>query len=275
MVEKPFSKRHNLGAAEPPISIRYEAPRSLRFSLIALGRRGGLSHDQLLDLFTQVLLVAPEGNWSPAYIEKEVTEVLYRADWPSVYDCAEALYLRLQRLHDQIWTDPPAHEWYEKELNAFFIREGIGWKMEGGAIHFRGPHSLEGAIELALGELQETGRTTALRELQESRNDLSRRPDPDVTGAIQHALAAVECLLRDIVGDPRPTLGDLIKKNPHLFPKPLDDAMHKLWGFASEFARHLREGRSPSIPEAILVVGIASSIIAYLLEFESEVRRHE
>jgi len=263
---QPFSRRHNLSLEEPEVTVRYEAPRSLRYAIAALGRRGGLSEQALLDLFTQVLLVAPKGNWSPSYIEEEVNELLYDAPWQSVYDCAEALYLRLERLHDREWTDPPAHQFFQRELNAFFRREGIGWQMEDGHIEFRGPESLENDIADATHRLEETGRTTSAQELEESRKDLSRRPKPDVTGAIQHALAAVECLVRDLSGDPKATLGDLIKRNPNLFPKPLDEGIHKLWGFSSEFARHIREGRTPSSAEAVLVVGLASSVIAYLLE---------
>ncbi|RYG95516.1 MAG: hypothetical protein EON58_13990 [Alphaproteobacteria bacterium] len=272
--DQPFSRRHNLSVEEPEISVRYDAPRSLRYALAALGRRGGLSNGDLLDFLTQVLLVAPQGNWSSSYVEQEVNDILYEAPWQSVYDCAESLYLRLKRLHEQEWTDPPAHEWFQEELNAFLRREGIGWQMQDGRIEFRGPKPLEDETNDATQRLEETGRTTSSRELKESRRDLSRRPEPDVTGAIQHALAAVECLVRDITGDPRATLGDLVKRNPGLFPKPLDEAIHKLWGFASEFARHIREGRTPSLPEAVLVVGLASSVIAYLLERESADREH-
>ncbi|WP_336470392.1 AbiJ-NTD4 domain-containing protein [Sinorhizobium meliloti] len=269
MDDQPFSRRHNLTTEEPGITVRYEAPRSLRYALAALGRRGGLSDSDLLEVLTQVLLVAPQGNWSPSYIEQEVNQLLYDAPWPSVYDCAESLYLRLKRLHEREWTDPPAHEWFEAELNVYFRREGIGWQMESGHIEFRGPKPLEDDIAEATRRLDETARATSSRELEESRKDLSRRPEPDVTGAIQHALAAVECLVRDLAGDPKATLGDLIKRNPGLFPKPLDEAIHKLWGFASEFARHIREGRTPSLGEAVLVVGLASSVIAYLLERET------
>ena len=38
-----------------------------------------------------------------------------------------------------------------------------------------------------------------------------------VTGAIQHAMAALECAARDTVGKENATLGDLIRRNPGFF----------------------------------------------------------
>lgn len=68
--------------------------------------------------------------------------------------------------------------------------------------------------------------------------------------------------------DPKRTLGDLVKRHPDLMPKPLDDAATKLWGYASENARHVREGNEPSREEAMLVVGIAATLANYLVHKE-------
>ena len=57
--------------------------------------------------------------------------------------------------------------------------------------------------------------------------DLSRRPNPDITGAIQHAMAALECIARTVCGDGSSTLGALLKRNPDLIPKPLNEAVEK------------------------------------------------
>src|SRR5690606_10635807 len=113
------------------------------------------------------------------------------------------------------------------------------------------------------------GLSTAKRELQEAISDLSRRPFPDVTGAIQHAMAALECTARVCSGDAKATLGDILKRYPELVPRPLDEALSKLWGFASENARHIREGREPTRDEAELVVSLVASVSTYLT------RKHE
>jgi hypothetical protein len=96
--------------------------------------------------------------------------------------------------------------------------------------------------------------------------DLSKRPTPDITGAIQHAMAALECVARDVTGDQNATLGELIKQNPGLLPKPLDTGVEKIWGYASDQARHVREGKTPDIREAELVVGLAGSLATYLVK---------
>lgn len=77
-------------------------------------------------------------------------------------------------------------------------------------------------------------------------------------------MAALECTAREAVGDPRATLGEILKRSPDLLPKPLDDGISKLWGYASETGRHLREGRLPSRAEAELLVGVAASACTYL-----------
>ncbi len=47
-------------------------------------------------------------------------------------------------------------------------------------------------------------------------------------------------------------------------PKPLDIAVEKAWGYASEMGRHLQEGRTPERGEVELIVGIAATIATYL-----------
>ncbi len=105
---------------------------------------------------------------------------------------------------------------------------------------------------------------TAKSEIEEAIHDLSRRPKPDITGAIQHALACLECVCREVTGDKKSTLGDLMKKATGIIPSPLDQAITKIWGFTSEQGRHLREGQEPDYLEAELVVEITAAISTYL-----------
>lgn len=135
--------------------------------------------------------------------------------------------------------------------------------MRDGRVIVRGSEVFAHAISTAQSVLEETGRRTAANEMHEALQDISRRPTADVTGAIQHAMAALECVVRDVTGQPAKTLGQLI---PELtMPKPMDVALEKLWGFASEQGRHIREGRRPRFEEAELVVTIASAVSAYLI----------
>ena len=93
---------------------------------------------------------------------------------------------------------------------------------------------------------------------------LSRRPEPDLRGAVYHAMGSLECLARAITGDPKATLGEILKKHPDLVPRPLNEALSKMWGYASNEARHIKEGREPKREEAELLVGLAAMVATYL-----------
>ena len=131
-------------------------------------------------------------------------------------------------------------------------------------LSIRGPQTFERSLIAAGDTLNNAGLPTAANELRAAVADLSRRPTPDVTGAIQHATASLECVARHACGDEKATLGDLLKRNPDLIPRPLDEAIAKLWGFASENGRHLREGREPTYADAELVVSVAAATGNYL-----------
>ena len=73
----------------------------------------------------------------------------------------------------------------------------------------------------------------------------------------------LECTARDVTGQPNLTLGRLI---PQLgLRAPLDAAVEKLWGYASDRARHIREGQAVETAEAELVVSVACAVCTFLV----------
>ena len=76
-------------------------------------------------------------------------------------------------------------------------------------------------------------------------------------------MAALECVARDVVGS-KDTLGQLIQRNPGLFPKPVDQIVEKAWAYSSNFGRHLVEGMPPNFDEAELMVGVSGVLCRYL-----------
>jgi len=156
-----------------------------------------------------------------------------------------------------------AAKWAEL-INEYFLEAGVGWRLVDGQLESRGAEGFETSVDTARDALESARLPTARGEIHEALRDLSRRPDPDLTGAIQHGMAALECTAREVVGDPRATLGEIIKRYPDLLPKPLDDALAKMWGYASEMGRHVREGRTPEGAEAELIVGVAAAACSYL-----------
>jgi hypothetical protein len=77
-------------------------------------------------------------------------------------------------------------------------------------------------------------------------------------------MGCLEAVARDITDDERLTLGEILKKRPELVPPPLDIALSKVWGYASNEARHVQEGKDPNRKEAELIVGLSAAVAGFL-----------
>jgi hypothetical protein len=223
---------------------------------------------RLRDIICRALRKQPDAsNWSEhPNIWDEVQSLISRCEWYRVYDILELIGDDLdQKPISQKGQHLMAKDVFEDEVNLLLAEFGIGWKLENCVVTARGEDRYEAYLKAAEGALEEANKPTALCELQEAIRDVSRRPTPDTSGAIQHAMAALECVARDVSNDPKPTLGKLMQIHPTLFPKPVDNAVEKLWGYASENPRHGREGNDPTREEAMLVVGISATLVNYLI----------
>ena len=254
-----FSQRFGYRAEERAITVREDAPDAVRYGVVMLADNLGLSPSNARLEVCGILLARPNpSNWSDyPNVFGEVQCLVEGAPWYRVYDIAEGFYDRLAS------SDRTRGQEFENRLNELFREHGVSWEMRDGRIMARGSEAFGQALTTAAEALQASGRTTAASELHEALRDISRRPQADVTGAIQHAMAALECVARDVTGQPSKTLGQIV---PGLaIPKPLDTALEKLWGFASEQGRHIREGREPRFEEAELIVTVAAALSVYLL----------
>ncbi len=261
-----FSERNGYQPPDAEVTIRQDAPEELRGVIVDLAYESGLDPGALRTQLCRVLRRREDpNNWSPfPNIDWEVRGLLDESEWYEVYDVIEALFQHL--IVSSVWTSSgePAAPYFEAELNKYFRRRGIGWQLSQGQLEARGSEGFEHTLHEAHQELAQSGRLTASNEIHEAIKDLSRRPQPDVTGAIQHSLAALECVARDVTGDQKATLGAILQRYPGFVPAPLDQALDKLWGFASEQGRHLREGRVPGYEEAEVAVQVASAVARYL-----------
>jgi hypothetical protein len=188
----------------------------------------------------------------------EAEGLIHDAQWYQIYDIIESLARSFE--HQNRLGE------FADYINIGFVKLGIGWNLDGTVIVTRGDEVFQTTTHTAAQALEEKGYARAHKELKEALADLSRRPEPDLTGTVQHAIGALESVARDLCGKPTLTLGEIIKTYPELIPKPVDTAIEKLWGYASEFARHIREDRDISREEAQFVLGISASIIAYLMD---------
>lgn len=253
-----FSKRHGLSSLkEKEITVREDAPGGLRDFIPVVFYELNKKPSDLREIVCRLLRVAPDrNNWSEyPNIDSEVADLLGSCDWFIVYDIIETIIEKLKP-SDQII--------FSEEMNDYFISNGIGWKIENGIIVTRGDEIFESSVKNVVEVLDKAGLKTAKTEIKEALTDLSRRPHPDITGAIQHSLACLECVTREVTGEKNLTLGDLMKKYPQVIPSPLDQAVTKIWGFTSEQGRHLKEGKAPEYIEAELVVEVTAAISSYL-----------
>lgn len=264
-----FSSRHGLQPPEPEIKIRQDAPYDLRGIVVDIAYESELNPHSMRDLVCRTIRVREDpNNWSAfPNIDHEVRQHLDNCHWYQVYDIIEATYNHLQNM-DQYTTirrggKSPAKR-FEEEINKYFRTSGIGWQLVKGQVLVRGEEDFNQTITAAHTVLTKQRRLTAANEIRQALQDLSGRPEPDITGALQHGIAALECVMRDACGDPKATLGALLTRHKGNISSPLDQAIEKIWGFASEQGRHLREGRNPKIEEAELTVHVAAAVATYL-----------
>jgi hypothetical protein len=264
----PFSKRFGYHPPPKEITIWEEAPETLRYFVLKTAEDMDFGPQALRTTICAVLRVRPneEYNWEVDDVRREASALVYGCDWFKFYDFLEKVRQGVVGKHSgQIAFKSGARgQDFDEAVNEFFIDEGIGWQLTNGELVTRGSETFESNVRGAVKALKAAGRMTAHDELLEALRDLSRRPDADLTGAIQHAMVALECVARDVCGDEGATLGAIIKRYPGIIPKPLDESVSKAWGFASEMARHIKEGRKPERREVELVVGIAATVATYL-----------
>jgi hypothetical protein len=200
-------------------------------------------------------------NWSPGNVWQEVYDLIEDCVWFKVYDIIEAIYRYL--LTEDLREVVVAPD-FEARINDFFREQGIGWQLMDGQIQVRGTEAFEAMLRAATDALGRAGLPTEKNELHQAIQDLSRRPDPDATGPIPHAAAALECVARQASGDQQATLGKIMNDHPNLVPQPLNKAVAQICGYTSEMGRHLQEGRATDFAEAELVVGLSAALATYL-----------
>jgi len=256
MEKEIFSKRIGIHQEMANIVIRNDAPAELRSFLLLIIKDYIKSLKQIRAIVCKTINEAPDpSNWGENnFMDSEIQVHLDNCKWFRIYDVIENFYKEIDSIK-QIS--------FENKINEFFYEKGIGWKLEQGTIVSRGDDYFERALDETKTILNEKGLATSKNEITEAIADLSRRPIPEITGAVQHALAALECVCRELTGS-NDTLGKLIKNYTDLVPKPLDVAIDKMFGYASEHGRHLHEGSEPSYDEAFLLVHISASLCTYL-----------
>lgn len=226
MPEEPFSQRRGYHRPSTEIRFREEAPDVLRQHVLRLTYRYGLPAPKLRDIVCDLLQTFPDpDNWEEEGIFQEVAGYFKKMDWFHVYDIIEIVYGKILRFETTPYFSPEEpisyHASFENEINKVFLKLGAGWKLEDGRLKIRGDDTFESTVQTTKQTLKQSSLSTTQGELYEAIRDLSRRPDPDLSGAIQHPLCALESIARVAANDQVPTLGKLLKLHPSLFPSEL------------------------------------------------------
>lgn len=254
-----FSLREQL-ATEPKIIYRDEIP--LKIKEIALEVVTRFVGEKFLN--ERIVKVLDPFSLNDITSNTARAEVV-NAEWFRLFDIVEDILSQLDFHEENNRYDDEELRAYplRKELNQLFVAGGVGWKITENGFSVRGDSVFEKSIEAANQKLHETKRFTARDHLKEAVRDLSRRPEVNLSGAVFHSQAALESLARQLSGLNNKTLGQVMKDQPDLLPKPLDQAVTAIWGYASEHARHAREGVQPGRKEAELSVAMSAALIAY------------
>jgi len=276
-----FSSRHGYLVPAPPITIHEDAPFELRSAIPAIAEKLDMTPFTMPRLVCDILRKSSDrNNWSGLYVRYEVSELIESAPWNKVYDIIESFYgefsnqQSIRRVeYAEIAGESPYDYLSESQssladdfqqiMNEFFVDNGIGWELRNGQVVRRGSETFAKSAHEVPGHLDNVGFPRAAAEMREAVADISRRPDPDVTGAINHAMGALEAIAREITGNSKATLGTLVQRLK--LPTHLDVATSKLWSFASDHARHIHERKSVDLSEAELVVAVAGALCDFVM----------
>jgi hypothetical protein len=261
-----FSQRHGFAGTPLGTLLRDEIPVSFREFLTNIGHEDvGLELHEVRSVVCDVLQKYPNDSLPPYF---DARNQIRNCKWFEILDMVEGLF---KAAYGKDYYAPYPGG-FVKAVNAAFEEFNIGWQLDAtGKVVTRGDKVFEYTVRTALqGESQ---RQTARKRIREAIDDLSRRPEPDLSGAIFHAFAAMECVMGDIQytpeeirADTHHTFGKFLKEYPDLFPsEDFKSGLQLLWKYANnEGSRHGKEGMEPGRDEAELIVSVAAALVTYL-----------
>lgn len=163
----------------------------------------------------------------------------------------------------------------QRDINDYFVQAGIGWQLVNGRFEIRGAEDLKAAVGAAGTELRAEHRETAAQHIQSAWQVLSQRPKPDLRGAISSAMKAFECVARELTGEPRASMEEVLRQHPNLLPRPVENAMIQLWVYSSREALiwgrgdkktwYFADSAEPAREDVEMIVALAATMTTYLL----------
>jgi hypothetical protein len=270
MSDAPFSRRQ--GITGPPVGtlIRSEIPPSIRLALYNTLRKGVFFNEHSFDLFNLVysaLQVLPphvvtfENGWLAA------RQRIFECEWFQFLNLVEEIYKHLLK-RDRNYTGARARipEDFGAMINELFSEGDIGWQLASGRVFLRGNDAFEHTINNSVAVLEEDEKPTAAGHLRFALSALSARPKANTSGAVTHATSAVECVLGEITTGKKKGLSDYLQENPGLFHPALKEGLGKIYAYASDVARHGKEGTEPASEDAEFAFAACAAVCTLLMK---------
>jgi hypothetical protein len=216
--QKKFSVRHgiepepNPGLEEAPLALRYFL---LKYFEERYRQYPWMAAEVLEDFFHTPILRRQFSNLHDPTVWERFYQLIVGFKWWEIYDLLETLCKAEKNLSKRLN--------FVEQVNSVLEKGNSPWHIEfhTGAVVYKGSEPFEISVSTAQSTLLSAGRKTAAAEIQKALEDLSKRPHPDLTGAIQHSMAALECVAADVCGAKGDTLGQIIKRHPDRFPPPM------------------------------------------------------
>ena len=129
MTFQPFSARQGYRPEDNQNTARKDARTEVREAILNLAERLGMSLLDMRGEICRVLLVRPgPNNELPPHVWDEVKSLMDGAHRDKVYDIAESFHAKL------LSSNPHAAIEFERQLNEFFLKNGIDWELRNGQI---------------------------------------------------------------------------------------------------------------------------------------------
>ena len=163
---------------EIEITVRNDAPPVLRQQILPILEECGMGLRDIRTLVCRKCMVEENpNNWGENdFMRDEIKGILEKCPWYYVYDVVEGGYEKIVNRNKK--------EEYHKKVNELFSATGIGWKLNQGILEVRGDKGFEVLLKQCEVKLGNEGLKKSSNEIKEALRDISRRPDPDITGAI-------------------------------------------------------------------------------------------
>lgn len=169
-----------------------DAPIGFRHAVVGAMKTEIISSETIIGVVQRgTTLPRPSGHDS----NMALMAMIEKCEWWRVYDVAEAGHAAI---HAEPYFGPRKAKAYERTINEACRANSLGWRMEAGIFAVVASTAQHDSAARAIEDLDAAELKTSASELREAHRDLSRLPRPDISGGMQHAGAAIECLARHI-----------------------------------------------------------------------------